>query len=310
MKISPTQWRSLASLGLALHALCAPNAWACEGPNHQTFSSASALIRSGSFEVAQAQLEGLLSPKFPQPEVLNNLAAVSHLKGNSAKALTWLNQAMALKPTYASIRNNLALLSNKQSANSVPLQLISNLPCEVGQYTAMTLAEGKAYVVPPKNFNIYDADVLSTLALQSDQYPEQYQDESEPEEHEEGLIKAVQLPSLSSAVQAWAAAWRQQSTKDYLRYYASNFNFSDTGARSRSQWERLRTQRLTKYQSIELELSDVNILGLTSDLMQVSFHQRWRANAQTTRESNKTMTWQFQKGHWLILAEHAKDLPW
>lgn len=304
MKKYATHWRRLASLSLALQALCASTAWACEGPSHQTFSSAYALIQAGSLGAARTQLESLFSPKFSQPEVLNNLAAIAQLKGDSAQALAWLNQATTLKPPYASIRNNLAL-SKQQPANWTPLQLISSLPCKPVQYTAMTLAEGMAYVAPPRKIPDYDTDVLSGLTLQSDSYQEPFQDEMQ----DYWAQTDVQSASLSLAVGAWAASWRRQLPKEYLSYYASDFNFADTGASSRTQWERLRTQRLTQYKSIELELSDLQLLALASDLVQVSFHQRWRANAQTTRESKKTMTWQFQQDQWMILAEHAKDLP-
>ena len=304
MKKSSTQWRGLVIVSFALSALCAPNAWACEGPSDQTFSSAYALIQAGSLEAAQAQLESLLSPNFSQPEVLNNLAAIAHLKGDTAQTLHWLNKAASVRPTYASILNNLALLSKKNQAAWAPLQLISGLPCKPARFTAMTLAEGKAYVAPPTKIPPYDIDVLSLLALPSDLS----QDQSPANARQTVSDKGVQYGPLSLAVRAWAAAWRRQSPKDYLHYYASSFDFSSTGAKNRAQWELLRTKSLTRYQRIELELSGVQMLTLDPDLAQVSFHQRWRANAKTTLESRKVMTWKFEGGRWLIVAEHAKDL--
>ena len=115
--------------------------------------------------------------------------------------------------------------------------------------------------------------------------------------------------SLQIALQSWAKAWREQSTQTYLNFYARTFDYSGTGASTRAQWKQRRTQRLARYQSIQLELTDIQYIKKAAQVVAVSFNQRWQGDALIIFSPGKTMHWKFHQGRWEILTEKSIDLP-
>ena len=115
--------------------------------------------------------------------------------------------------------------------------------------------------------------------------------------------------SLQITLQSWARAWREQSTQTYLNFYARTFDYSGTGASSRAQWKQRRTQRLARYQSIQLELTDIQYIKKAAQVVAVSFNQRWQGDALIIFSPGKTMHWKFHQGRWEILTEKSIDLP-
>ena len=185
----------------------------------------------------------------------------------------------------------------------------------------MTMAEAKDHVIAPRVNYIKEAlaqvlaaqeQMIQTMnSVEDDKFPptadQHKQTHSAPRVSPPVATPAVdQLIPLPLAIQAWAKAWRQQTPKAYLGHYADNFSFAEAGATSRNQWERLRTQRLTQYKSIELELTALRFKELAPGLVQVSFHQRWQADKKSPRTSNKLMTWQLRQKRWVILSERSQ----
>lgn len=318
---------------------------ACESPIEQTFSAAYGQIISGELGQAQLQLDKLFRQSPHQPEVLNNLAALAQLRGNPEQARDLINEASKYRPAYASILSNRKLLSGQYSPQAAPIQLIANLPCQQDQHLVMTLAmvktlasqtgevdfqHEKDYLLASEtwaspsgmelNFladaepdELVEPDASGQTAAKLNLFPLKLQALPTPTPippHAPATTPAIQeSESLQIALQSWARAWREQSTQAYLSFYASTFDYSGTGASSRAQWKQRRTQRLARYQSIQLELTDIQYIKKAAQVVAVSFNQRWQGDALIIFSPGKTMHWKFHQGRWEILTEKSIDLP-
>jgi len=82
--------------------------------------------------------------------------------------------------------------------------------------------------------------------------------------------------TLQRPVMAWASAWAAQDVERYFDAYAPGFRPAD--GRSRAAWERLRRQRVTRPDTIQVSVSEVKVLQSSNDRAEVIFRQSYRSD--------------------------------
>ncbi|MDP5239784.1 tetratricopeptide repeat protein [Uliginosibacterium sp. 31-16] len=105
--------------------------------------------------------------------------------------------------------------------------------------------------------------------------------------------------AIRTAIQAWAAAWSNKNAKEYLSYYAKDFQVPDKKARKA--WEEERTQRVTKPGEIKVSLSDIDIAVKGSEAT-VRFKQHYDSSTFNSA-SGKTLAMVQRNGRWQIQQE-------
>ncbi len=105
---------------------------------------------------------------------------------------------------------------------------------------------------------------------------------------------------------AWARAWSEQRADDYLGLYARDFR--PPGELSRGDWENQRRFRIRKPGRIEVRLSALETVPISSGRAQISFDQSYRSD--TFSDSvRKTLELIEEGGTWKILAERVEAAP-
>lgn len=105
---------------------------------------------------------------------------------------------------------------------------------------------------------------------------------------------------VQATVQAWAHAWSAGNAEAYLGMYSSLFK--PAGSETRPQWERMRRERVTPAQQINIRLDDLKIDLSAEDQAEVRFVQHYAAKRfQDT--SRKQLKLALENGHWKITSE-------
>ncbi|WP_018606414.1 nuclear transport factor 2 family protein [Uliginosibacterium gangwonense] len=105
--------------------------------------------------------------------------------------------------------------------------------------------------------------------------------------------------AVHAAVNAWASAWSNKEVRAYLNVYAKDFSVPD--GKSRSAWEKERTERIDKPGKIKVALADVDI-RIKGDQATVRFKQNY-TSASFTSSSGKTLIMVQRNGRWQIQQE-------
>ena len=107
---------------------------------------------------------------------------------------------------------------------------------------------------------------------------------------------------LVSATLAWAQAWANQRPADYLAHYSRRFQ--PPWSLSRDAWEAQRTERISKPDFIQVDISALEIELLAPDHALVTFDQAYRSD--NFRDAmRKTLELVHEDDGWKILAERA-----
>lgn len=105
--------------------------------------------------------------------------------------------------------------------------------------------------------------------------------------------------AVRSAVLGWASAWSNKNAKEYLGYYAKDFQVPDR--KSRKDWEEERTQRVTKPGNIKVTVGELDI-RVSGDHATARFKQHYDS-ANFNSASGKTLELTQRNGHWQITQE-------
>jgi predicted nucleic acid-binding Zn-ribbon protein len=105
------------------------------------------------------------------------------------------------------------------------------------------------------------------------------------------------------AVRAWAAAWSDQRTEDYLSFYAPGFR--PPGGLSRDAWEAQRRQRLSRPSYIRVTITALSAELADDGTVRATFGQDYESNA-FADSVTKVLTLTERQGRWQILAEQAE----
>lgn len=225
-----------------------------------------------------------LTEDFPElPEPYNNLAVLYAAQGNYDKARNALEMAIHTHPSYAIAHENLGdiyakmasiaydkalQLDNKNNTVHTKLELIKTIFSD--QPKLPTECNG---VQPP--VTVQHPNSPSTAAVNADH-------------------------AITDAVLAWAKAWSEQKPTAYLAMYAPQFQ--PPNDQTRSQWETMRRNRISKPKQISVQLTNLHVDQSDDHHATVGFIQTYHSD--TLSASNQKQLHMVQiHGDWLIEQE-------
>jgi ketosteroid isomerase-like protein len=241
-----------------------------------------------------------LTDDYPElPEPYNNLAVLYASQGQFERAKGSLEKAIRTHPSYATAHENLgdiyakmasvaydkALQLDKANASAqVKLSLVSDI------FTPAPPGKARPTVKPG---TLNAATLSGQASVTKDMLP------PSPPARPTETPKAAAAGSPEKAVEDWANAWSRRDVEAYLAFYASDFQVP--GNMSREDWEAQRKHRISRADSILVEVSDLSTSG-DANKTTITFKQRYESNIlkSTTR---KTLTLRKQSGVWKIVSE-------
>lgn len=122
---------------------------------------------------------------------------------------------------------------------------------------------------------------------------------AKPAKQEPAVEAKDESKAVHAAVNAWASAWSNKEVRAYLNAYAKDFSVPD--GKSRSAWEKERTERIDKPGKIKVALSNVDI-HIKGDQATVRFKQSYTSSSFTS-SSGKTLIMVQRNGRWQIQQE-------
>lgn len=255
-----------------------------------------------------------LTNDYPElPEPYNNLAVLYAGQGQYEKAKVALEMAIRTHPSYATAHENLgdiyakmasqaydrALQLDKSNTDTqTKLALIRDL-FDKGGRTARTPTVVLAEAVPASK----PAEVAVVPVA-----PPVVQRKAEPAAPVPAPEKVASAPDVSAeimqATRDWARAWSRKDVPQYLSFYAQDFK--TPGGQSRSAWEALRKDRLTRPKSIQVGVSNLKVTLIDAQQARATFIQNYRASHFKSID-RKTLVWTKLDGRWQIIEEKAGE---
>jgi tetratricopeptide (TPR) repeat protein len=261
------------------------------------------------------------APELPEP--YNNLAVIYTQQKQFDKAKNALEQALRTNPSYAVAHENLGDLyakmakqaydkalqidaSPSDAAASSRLSLLREIsggpsrPVLAAAKPVPVISPVAAVAAPPVAAKPVAQPITSKppiVAIALAQTPV-----APPPKSEQPIAKPAPdeaKAAVRAVVLAWASAWSNKNTKEYLSYYGKDFQVPDRKARKA--WEEERTQRVGKPGNIKVTLTDMDI-KVAGEHASARFKQHYDS-ANFDSESGKTLDLILSNGHWQILQE-------
>lgn len=113
-------------------------------------------------------------------------------------------------------------------------------------------------------------------------------------------VPTPQQKPVADALAAWVSAWSSHDIDAYLNTYASDFHPSDSV--THDQWLTKRRAAVGGKQPIHVEIGDVKYVNKDANHISTSFHQVY-TRAGYHDEVEKTLEWEHQGQHWVIISE-------
>ncbi len=275
-----------------------------------------------------------LSQQYPdRPEPRHNWAVLRAQGGDDWAAITALQDVVTHYPTYETAASNLELiLLTAADEDFDPLVAGAQRPTltltnRLGSYPRVdplpppdpTVADsgeqgiGVVPTPPPEQTtgSASPTPAIPTMGVEAEPTTQpaalSQALAAEPSPEPGAAQSAAQSPraELEHVVTAWAAAWSEQRIKEYLAFYAADFE--PTGYASRQAWETVRRQRLAAPAFIEvkvdLETSTVRETGPGE--ASVTFTQSYRSDS-FSDTVEKTLDMVREVGAWRIRRETSR----
>ncbi|MBU1352593.1 MAG: tetratricopeptide repeat protein [Gammaproteobacteria bacterium] len=274
-----------------------------------------------------------LTEEYPElPEPYNNLAVLHANQNQLDKARTALEMAIRTNPSYATAHENLgdiyaklasqaynkALQLDANNANSVKpkLALIRELfsadnNSKAGRAAAAVAAapapspavvatQRPAPAPVPAAAPATPAPAPSPAAVAPAPAPAVAAAPVVPAPAPAPAAASnASIQAVTSAVQAWAAAWSAKDMTAYLAAYDKSFD--PPGRQSRSAWEKEREARIVGKSKISVQISDLSV-SINGDKASARFHQAYSADTLNVT-SRKTLDMVNNNGRWTIVRE-------
>lgn len=266
---------------------------------------------------AAAEVFQRITEEHPElPEPYNNLAVVHAARGDFDAAQQALQKAINTHPSYATAHENLGdiyakmaseaynhalQLDESNSSAKTKLALINDLfPRPAGAAAParprpVAAAETASAATPPRPVPApvvasAPAAAVAETATAAEVAPDtppptataavETSAAPSPAATQEPIAATLDpMADVLGAVEAWAAAWSARDVNAYLAFYGAEFTAPD--GLSRSRWEDLRRERLSRARHIHVSLSDVKTTEHGPEHVQVSFRQRYESDAFT-----------------------------
>ena len=265
-------------------------------------------------------------PELPEPH--NNLAVLYAEQGQYDKARQSLEKAIKTHPSYATAHENLGDIYAKMASDAydkalqldrsnsraqTKLSMIKELFSGSSMVSSSAPKPGepvKVATVPVPTPTIVpapaSAETAKLMEPKGKQSPalaakekEKTAEKQEPKLKEEA--KADTQQAVIEVVEGWAKAWSAQKVEAYLDYYADDFKTPN--GESRSEWEKMRKERIRNPSSIRVEVLSPKV-RMDGNRATIAFKQSYRANGNIMRTS-KTLHLYKAGDKWLITQELA-----
>ena len=266
-----------------------------------------------------------LTEEYPElPEPYNNLAVLYANQNQLDKARTALEMAIRTNPSYATAHENLgdiyaklasqaynkALQLDANNANSVKpkLALIRELfsnepgsktgrPAAAAPAPAVVVTQRPAPAPAPAAAPAAAAPAPAPAAAPAvSPAPAATAPAPAPAP---AAASDASTQAVTSAVQAWAAAWSSKDMKGYLGAYDKSFD--PPGRHGRAAWEKEREARIVGKSKISVKLSEIT-LSVQGDKATDRFRQEYSADSLNV-SSRKTLDLVNNNGRWTIVRE-------
>jgi len=266
-----------------------------------------------------------LTEEYPElPEPYNNLAVLYANQNQLDKARTALEMAIRTNPSYATAQENLgdiyaklasqaynkALQLDANNANSVKpkLALIRELfsnepgsktgrPAAAAPAPAVVVTQRPAPAPAPAAAPAAAAPAPAPAAAPAvSPAPAATAPAPAPAP---AAASDASTQAVTSAVQAWAAAWSSKDMKGYLGAYDKSFD--PPGRQGRAAWEKEREARIVGKSKISVKLSDITV-SVQGDKATARFRQAYSADSLNV-SSRKTLDLVNNNGRWTIVRE-------
>lgn len=263
-----------------------------------------------------------LTQDFPElPEPYNNLAVLYAGRGEYEKARESLEMAIRTHPSYATAHENLGdvyaklasqsydkalQLDGRNSTAQTKLSLVRNLIAGKPEAVAVAAVASKPVPVEKPAQTKPSAPVVA-LAPPVVATPPAVQAPAITVAPSKPAAPAAETNTIGmdaqvlAAVEAWAKAWTDQDMKGYLGAYSSEFE--TPGKMNRSNWEKMREQRIVGKETIRVVVENP-LITITGSEAVVKFKQSYFSN-RLNNVSSKTLTMKQEGGTWKITSERV-----
>ena len=253
-----------------------------------------------------------LTDDYPElPEPYNNLAVLYASSGQYDKARAALEMAIRTNPTYGTAHENLGdvyaklasqaydkalQLDSGNSGAKLKLTMVKNI---IGNTTGGTNPK----TVSPINIT-KENDTATTITKPQQVVAKKLETESpksEPKLPAKTVAKNTDDQDVLDSVEAWAKAWSNKDTTNYLAHYAKDFQTPK--GETRKSWADERRSRIESKGriSVKIETPKVTFDGQNAT---IKFRQIYTSD-RLTANSRKSLEMIKQDGKWLIKQERA-----
>ena len=261
-----------------------------------------------------------LTEDFPElPEPYNNLAVLYASQGQYDKARGALEMAIRTHPSYATAHENLGDIYAKMASRAYDkaLQLDKGNPAAEtklgliqelfssntprGAKPPASKADTKATLTPIASKPVPPPAPAQTVAAVTVTQPAAQQPAAA--KSAEPAKPAIVDPSgeLIKTVNSWAKAWSENDIKNYLGFYAPNFQTPK--GEPRSDWEAARRLRIGK-KKIEVRIESPKVKITDGSRASVTFRQDYRSPGLKVA-STKTLVMVKNGDRWMIQQERV-----
>lgn len=278
-----------------------------------------------------------LTEDYPElPEPYNNLAVLYASQGQYDNAKLALEMAIRTHPSYATAHENLGdiyakmasqaydralQLDRSNTATKTKLAMIQDLFAGGTRGKAAQAstsapskpgapAQAKTEAAPPASSGAPAQAKTEATASASDAAskhepakPEMAEAKPAEKSPASAPVAASNSDEVLKTVHAWATAWSAKDVNKYLSFYAADFKTPD--GQSRAAWETMRQERISKPESIQVDISNATVKLGDASHATVKFHQSYRASHLKT-SGNKTLLMVKSGDNWLIREERTK----
>lgn len=228
-------------------------------------------------------------PNLPEPR--NNLAVLYARQGEFQTAEQALQSALNTDPNYATAHSNLSDIYKALAS--------------IAYNKALSLDGGKQSGPSPEN-QLRQIEELRSyrpapVEAKNPAKPARSAGAAKPApaaapEND----KTVALNDVEGSVMAWAKAWSQQEVEGYLNSYSSAF--IPPGGVTRDTWSEQRRERIKNPGFIKIEIEQMEIQPLNSQVASVTFRQRYQSD-RITETARKLLLLRLEEGRWRIVQE-------
>lgn len=299
-------------------ALQRANAYLSKNPKDAQARFLKGLILADQGRANEAiQVFTALTEDFPElPEPYNNLAVLYAAQNKYDAAKNALEMAIRTHPSYATAHENLGDIYAKMAsiAYDKALQLDNTNPTAQTKLALIKdIVGGQPHRTAPSKPAVV-ATALSKPAAVTTAPSKSGAVAAKPAPVTETKPTTITRPaaldkpaadpnSAEGSVASWARAWASRDVDAYLAFYASDFNTPD--GLSRSDWEALRRERITKPTRIAVSLSNIKTEQPSPDKATVSFRQVYQSD-RLKSISSKTLELALHDGKWQIVRESTR----